>query len=722
MLASAAMVMSSISVLSNALRLRRFRRPATVQEILHPPVRARVGQYAYLTGVAVVALAIGGTLTAVSRMDFAERGMNGQLAWIQSTGMPMRPAMSEMMTAEVPATEASEAGLNVRLDVPDDTRAGVPTRVTATVLDTETGEPVEDLTRSHQAWMHFIATREDLGTFTHVHPEPTGRPGELAVEITFPTPGRYIVNTEFRRQGQMDDVHQRQLVTVSGAAPEPVTLAAGPRVTTVDGIRVELGGEARAGEPSDLHFAFTDAATGRPVDDLQPFLAAAGHVVVMRADGSTFAHEHAEVEDDRGRPVFAMPGQTFGPELDVHAEFDTPGIYRLWGQFRLATATSSPCRSPSRRPDPSQDRPARTPRAGRSPTSLEVTMTDLATVLGRLGGRRGLIDGAVPPLLFAVANAGAAALGHADRALALAVTVAGASALALGTLRRVQGTSLAGVLRGLLMIVIAAAFALWTGRARDFFLPGMYVDAAWAVGLAVSAVAGHPLVGHAYAALFRPAGRGATTPGCAACWRSHLGVVCHLRAARRRAGWPSTGPMSQGLLAVAKLALGWPLTVGCGRPHAARRCAVPRSGSCGRFRDAGRQRLDSARKAARGTFVVQVELVGLIKTNGASSCADVRNWWSWVSGSPRTACSRHERALQELARRSRPHSPGAAAVLGDPSAPVVLRERAFGVAVDVVLRSAMWPEETAEPERRPDRPELQQLLVDWQGQLVGWGA
>jgi Cu+-exporting ATPase len=184
--------------------------------------------------------------------------------------------------------------------------------------------------------MHFIATREDLGTFTHVHPEPTGRAGELAVEVTFPTPGRYIVNTEFRRRGQMDDVHQRQLVTVSGEAPGPVTPAAGPRVTVVDGIRVELGGEARVGRPSDLRFAFTDAATGRPVDDLQPFLAAAGHVVLMRADGSTFAHEHAEVEDERGRPVFAMPGTTFGPELDVHAEFDSPGTYRLWGQFRRA--------------------------------------------------------------------------------------------------------------------------------------------------------------------------------------------------------------------------------------------------------------------------------------------------------------------------------------------------------------------------------------------------
>ncbi|HSK33557.1 MAG TPA: copper-translocating P-type ATPase, partial [Propionicimonas sp.] len=335
-LASAAMAMSSVSVLSNALRLRRFRRPATVQEILHPPVKERVGQYAYLTAVAVVALTIGGTLTAVSRMDFAERGMNGTLAWVQTTGMPMRPAMSTMMTSEVAPTEATAAGFDVHLDVPDTTRPGVPTTVTATVVDAETGEPVTDLTRSHEAWMHFIATRADLGTFTHVHPEPTGRPGQLQVKVTFPTAGTYVVNTEFRQRGEMADVHQRQLVTIAGDAPDPVTLAAGPRTVVMDGVKVELGGEAVVGEPSDLHFEFTDASTGKPVEDLQPFLAAAGHVVVMRADAQTFAHEHAEVDDAKGRPKFALPGETFGPELDVHAEFDTPGVYQLWGQFRLA--------------------------------------------------------------------------------------------------------------------------------------------------------------------------------------------------------------------------------------------------------------------------------------------------------------------------------------------------------------------------------------------------
>ncbi|WP_138758547.1 heavy metal translocating P-type ATPase [Modestobacter altitudinis] len=335
-LASAAMAMSSVSVVTNALRLRRFRRPATAAEVLHPPLRARVGQYAYLTGIAVVALALGAGLTAVSRSDAAGHGMNGQLAWVQGTGMPMRPAMSVMMTAEVPPTEAADAGVDVRLDLPDDVQPGRPARVEVAVVDSATGRPVADLTRSHEAWMHLIATREDLGTFAHVHPQPTGRPGRLAVDVTFPTAGRYVVNTEFRRQGELADVHSRQVLTVAGTAPQPVVLPAGSRSTVVDGVRVQLDGDAHSGGSSELHYTLTDAATGRPVDDLQPYLAAAGHVVVMRADGETFAHEHAEVRDGAGRPVFALPGTTFGPELDVHVEFPTAGVYRVWAQFRLA--------------------------------------------------------------------------------------------------------------------------------------------------------------------------------------------------------------------------------------------------------------------------------------------------------------------------------------------------------------------------------------------------
>lgn len=98
---------------------------------------------------------------------------------------------------------------------------------------------------------------------------------------------------------------------------------------------------------------------------------------------------------------------------------------------------------------------------------------------------------------------------------------------------------------------------------------------------------------------------------------------------------------------------------------------------------------------------------------------------------------RHERALLEVAFLVQTRSPGAAAVLVDQSAPPVLRERALSVASDVLLRSVARPDGTPTDghDRRPQhatRPEqgspddagteLEQLLLDWQGQLVGWGA
>jgi Cu+-exporting ATPase len=339
-LASAAMAMSSVSVVTNALRLRRFRRPTTVTEVSHPPLRARIAGYAYLVVVAAVALSLGAGFTWASRTETASRGMNGILAWSAGMGMPMRPAMSVMESTETPPVSPHDADLQVDISVPEGVRPGVPTPLTIQVTDATTGAPVEDLVRTHQEWSHVIVTRADLGTFAHIHGQPTGEPGRLQVTTTFPTAGRYLVHTEFRRQGQMADVLARQEIVVAGQdEPAPPQVEGETRTAHTHGVTVRLTGEAEVGETSDFTLAFTDTTTGQPVTGLQPYLGAAGHVVILADDGTGFAHQHAETTDSHGRPVFAVPGSTFGPELDLHATFPTAGHYRLWAQFRLADGT-----------------------------------------------------------------------------------------------------------------------------------------------------------------------------------------------------------------------------------------------------------------------------------------------------------------------------------------------------------------------------------------------
>jgi Cu+-exporting ATPase len=297
-------------------------------------VRARIGEYAYLVGIALIALTIGGASLALAQPEHA--GMTETAA-----AMPMT----------MPMQAAAEAGVRAELASPPAIAAGQPAMISYQLTDRSTGAPITDLQISHEQPMHLIVVSEDLKEFQHVHPQPAGEPGVYTIDVTFPTAGTYLLYDEFTRASGADLVQQDTL-TVGNGASRPAVLAEDNTPKDLQGVRVALEntGDVVAGQEAALTFHLTDADTGAQVRDLQPYLGAPAHVVILSEDAEKFAHTHGEqpgagldheaaptdehAATDNGEQGHATGETTYGPEIVFHHTFPTPGLYKVWGQFQ----------------------------------------------------------------------------------------------------------------------------------------------------------------------------------------------------------------------------------------------------------------------------------------------------------------------------------------------------------------------------------------------------
>jgi hypothetical protein len=127
------------------------------------------------------------------------------------------------------------------------------------------------------------------------------------------------------------------------------------------------------------------------------------------------------------------------------------------------------------------------------------TGADQQSVLSNaIGGKRGLIDSGLPPIVFVVAFL------ISGRDLRTALIAALVSGALVAVLRLTRRQSLQQVMAGFFGVGISAFIASRTGKAEDFFLPGLLINAGYGLAMFVSAVVGHPLIGHLVALLGGP--------------------------------------------------------------------------------------------------------------------------------------------------------------------------------------------------------------------------
>src|SRR5437773_4544382 len=188
-------------------------------------------------------------------------------------------------------------------------------RLRFTVRHPVSGAGVRDLAIVHEKPFHLFVISQDLEHYQHIHPEPQPD-GSLLVALTLPRPGYYKLYADFFPLGGRPQVVPEALVTADAAgdlASSGARLVPDPALRKTAGDLVATlqvpGAGLVAGRDEKLVFEVADATTGAPVRDLEPYLGAFGHTLVISDDTLHYVHAHpveplpARAVEPRGGPV-----------------------------------------------------------------------------------------------------------------------------------------------------------------------------------------------------------------------------------------------------------------------------------------------------------------------------------------------------------------------------------------------------------------------------------
>jgi hypothetical protein len=241
-----------------------------------------------------------------------------------------------------------------RLDfrtVPAVVKAGQQASLAFKIFHPDTGEAMKKFEVVHERQYHLFLISQDMEYFQHIHPQEAAD-GTWSIDVTLPKPGYYKVLSDFLPSGGSSQFIARPLVTAGYTGD----LAADSAHLVPDTVLTKVDEDITATVTTDpqqfvvglyghITYHLTDTADGRPITDLQTYLGAFGHTLIMSEDMAEYVHSHpldilAQPDDDGGPPVFLIPPDADleklrgGPEVTFEGLMPKPGHYRAWTQFR----------------------------------------------------------------------------------------------------------------------------------------------------------------------------------------------------------------------------------------------------------------------------------------------------------------------------------------------------------------------------------------------------
>ena len=194
--------------------------------------------------------------------------------------------------------------------------------------------PYSVVERVHEKEMHVLVISEDLASFSHIHPDPVTRQFYAGTHV-FPHAGAYWIYVDHTPPGGTQTIAKFR-VQVGGATYARTELQeTGAKEVVLDGIRVTLTtkGLLEAGTDISFRFGLADASSGDLIGDLEPYLGAWGHILVVRKEGDEVVHAHPLEVNALAVHSHAMRGPS-PSVIETVTGFKRPGLYKLWLQVQ----------------------------------------------------------------------------------------------------------------------------------------------------------------------------------------------------------------------------------------------------------------------------------------------------------------------------------------------------------------------------------------------------